>query len=145
MEKKSAEALVTIVALLLFDFGTTRLCGDDSQSAMPSSAKPKVFDITAFGAVGDGVAMETEAIQNTIDACHASGGGIVRIPAGDFQIGTIRLKSKITLSLDHGASLLGSADLADYPTDGLDDPREGGPHCLIYAKDANNITIELPN
>ena len=90
MEKKSAEALVAIVALLFFDFGTTRLCGDDSQSAMPSSAQPKVFNITAFGAVGDGVAMDTEAIQKTIDACSAAGGGILRVPAGDFQIGTIR-------------------------------------------------------
>ena len=80
--------------------------------------------------------------KSTIDACHAEGGGIVRIPPGDFQIGTIHLRSNITLSLDYGASLLGSHDIADYPTEGLDDPREGGPHCLIYAKDATNITIE---
>ncbi len=26
-------------------------------------------------------------MQKTIDACHAEGGGIVRVPAGDFQIG----------------------------------------------------------
>lgn len=101
-----------------------------------------VFNIKDFGAVGDGVAMDTEAVQATIDACHAAGGGTVWVPAGDFQIGTIRLKSHITLSLDYGVSLLGSTDLADYPTEGLDDPREGGPHCLIYAKDASHITIE---
>jgi len=103
---------------------------------------PVIFNIKTYGAVGDGVALDTESIQKTIDACHAEGGGIVLIPAGDFQVGTIRLKSNVTLSLDHGASLLGSTNLADYPTEGLSDPREGGPHCLIYAKNADNITIE---
>ena len=106
------------------------------------AAPARVFDIVNYGAVGDGVAMNTEAIQKTIDACHASGGGIVRVPAGKFQIGTIRLKSNITLSLDHGSSLLGSTNIADYPTEGLSIPREGGPRCLIYAEDATNIRIE---
>lgn len=110
-------------------------------AAIAEITKPKIFNIKDYGAIGDGVAMETEAIQRTIDNCHAAAGGIVRIPAGDFQTGTITLKSNVRLSLDHGASLLGSTDLADYPTKGLDDPREGGPHCLIYAKDASNITI----
>ena len=86
--------------------------------------------------------MDTEPIQRTIDACHAEGGGVVRVPAGDFQIGTIRLKSNVILSLDYGARLLGSPNLADYPTEGLNDPREGGPHCLIYAEEATNVTIE---
>nr|WP_236649396.1 glycosyl hydrolase family 28 protein [Rhodopirellula sp. SM50] len=86
--------------------------------------------------------METQAIQDTIDACHRAGGGIVRVPAGSFQIGTIILKSNVTLSLDYGASLLGSTDVADYPTENLSRPREGAAHCLIYAENANNITIE---
>ena len=102
----------------------------------------KLFNIKDFGATGDGIALETEAIQDTIDACHDSGGGVVRVPAGDFQIGTIILKSYVKLSLDYGASLLGSTDKAHYTTEGLDDPREGGPHCLIYASNATNIAIE---
>ena len=102
----------------------------------------KVINIKNLGAIGDGVAMETKAIQDSIDACHAAGGGVVRVPAGDFQIGTIELKSNVTLSLDHGANLLGSTNKADYRTEGIDDPREGGPHCLIYANGASNIAIE---
>ncbi len=102
----------------------------------------RVFNIKSYGAVGDGIAVETKAVQATIDACHRAGGGVVRVPAGDFQIGTIHLKSNVTLSFDYGARLLGSTNLADYPTEDLDDPREGGPHCLFYAKDASNITIE---
>ncbi len=107
-----------------------------------AEAGEKIYNIKSYGAIGDGVAMDTKAIQEAIDACHAAGGGIVWVPVGDFQIGTIHLKSNITLSLDYGASLLGSKDIADYPIEDLNDPREGGPHCLIYAKDATNITIE---
>lgn len=107
-----------------------------------SASEPKVFSIKSYGAVGDGVAMDTAAVQMAIDACHDSGGGVVWVPAGDFQIGTIVLKSNITLSLDYGASLLGSTDVADYPTDDLSKPREGAAHCLIYAEKAKNIIIE---
>ena len=126
-------------------FGTTHLFGRDNQALVAAGKKAslaKVFNIKSYGAIGDGVAMETEAIQKTIDACHEAGGGIVWVPAGDFQIGTIWLKSNITLSLDYGASLLGSQKIADYKTEGLSNPREGGPRCLIYAENASNIVIE---
>ncbi|WP_442511824.1 glycoside hydrolase family 28 protein [Novipirellula sp. SH528] len=105
-------------------------------------AKPDIYNIKTYGAIGDGVAMETESVQKTIDACHDAGGGVVWVPAGDFQIGTIILKSNVTLSLDYGASLLGSTNAADYPISNLSRPREGAAHCLIYAENAKNITIE---
>ena len=125
--------------------GPPNLFGRDIRNLVAAGKKAslaKVYNIKSYGAVGDGVAMETEAVQKTIDACHAAGGGVVRVPAGNFQIGTIWLRSNITLSLDHGASLLGSQKIADYKTEGLSNPREGGPHCLIYAENASNITIE---
>ena len=134
-----------VLLIALVAFGTTRLYGSDNQAlvaAANQAAQTKVFDVEDYGAVGDGAAMDTEAIQKTIDACHAEGGGVVRVPAGDFQIGTIWLRSNITLSLDHGASLLGSQNIADYKTEGLSKPREGGPHCLVYAENARNIVIE---
>ena len=76
-----------------------------------SAAETKQFNIKTYGAIGDGATLNTEAIQKTIDACHAAGGGTVRVPAGDFVIGTIQLKSHVTLSLDYGASLLGSQNI----------------------------------
>ncbi len=44
------------------------------------------FSVKDYGVIGDGLAMETDAIQKTIDACHSSGGGTVWVPAGNFQI-----------------------------------------------------------
>lgn len=105
-------------------------------------ANPKMFNIKTYGAIGDGAAVNTEAIQKTIDACHAAGGGMVLVPAGDFVTGTLHLKSHITLSFDYGASLLGSQNQEDYPTDKLRRAREGQSECLLYAEDATDIRLE---
>jgi len=69
----------------------------------------------AFGAKGDGVSKYTSAIQAAIDACAKQGGGTVRLIAGTYLSAPIVLKSNITLQLDKGATLLGSANHADYP------------------------------
>jgi polygalacturonase len=75
--------------------------------------KPRVEDIRTFDAVGDGKTLNTAAIQRAID--HCAPGGVVRVPAGVFVSGAIFLKSDMTLHLDKGAVLLGSADPEDYP------------------------------
>ncbi|HWR50817.1 MAG TPA: glycoside hydrolase family 28 protein [Bryobacteraceae bacterium] len=81
------------------------------------------FEITAFGAVGDGKRNNRAAIQRAIDECSAGGGGVVRIPPGKFSSGTLRLKTGVALWLDHGAVLAASSDPAQYearrPTDRL--------------------------
>ncbi|WP_082050797.1 glycoside hydrolase family 28 protein [Neotamlana sedimentorum] len=105
------------------------------------SSKTAVFNVKTYGAVGDSIAMDTKAIQLAIDACNKAGGGKVWVPAGEYIIGTIKLKSNVTLSLDYGAYLLGSENIADYDTD-LIEAREGNVHCLIYAENAQNVRIE---
>ena len=91
-----------------------------------------------FGAVGDGRHNDTAALQHAIDACTRAGGGTVLVPAGTYRIGTLVLASHLRLVLDAGACLLGSESLADYHE--LDGCRVG----LLYARDAEDITIEGP-
>ena len=74
-----------------------------------------VFSILDHGAVGDGQALDTPAIQTAIEVCSQAGGGTVYIPAGNYVTGSIFLKSNVTLYLDAGATLLGSQETADYP------------------------------
>ena len=100
------------------------------------------FNIKDLGAIGDGNTLDTVAVQKAIDSCSEAGGGIVRIPAGRFVIGTVQIKSNVTLSFDHGAELLGSQDMKDYPIDKLRPAREGNSECLLYAADATNIRFE---
>ena len=64
------------------------------------------YRITDFGAVVSD-ALQTEAIQKTIDTCFLAGGGRVVVPAGAFRTGCIRLRSNVTLYLESGPELSG--------------------------------------
>jgi len=66
--------------------------------ASPDAARAAVYNIKNHSAVGDGIAMNTVAAQRAIED---DGGGTLRLPAGKFQIGTVRLKSHVRLSLGH--------------------------------------------
>ncbi|MFC1765693.1 glycoside hydrolase family 28 protein [Planctomycetota bacterium] len=111
-------------------------------ATMVSLSNAAIFNVKDFGAIGDGVALDTLAVQKAIDTCSEAGGGVLRIPAGDFVIGTVQIKSNVTLSFDHGSQLLGSQDMKDYPIDKLRPAREGNSECLLYAADATNIRFE---
>lgn len=107
--------------------------------------RSEVFDASTFGAVGDGRAIDTKAIQAAVDACARAGGGTVYLRAGRYLSGTVYLKSNVTLHLAAGAVLAGSTNLADYPvtipalrsyTDTYTDKS------LLYAENLDNIAIE---
>jgi hypothetical protein len=72
------------------------------------------FNITSFGAKGDGVTLNTSFIQSAIDAASSAGGGRVIIPSGEFLTGGLVLKTGVELYLDMNANLLGSTDPAQY-------------------------------
>ena len=83
--------------------------------SMCSQAFSAEYNIMSYGAVGDGVKLNTRSIQKAIDEAHAQGGGMVRIPAGRFVTGTLLMKSGVELHLEKRAVLLGSIVAADYP------------------------------
>lgn len=99
----------------------------------------RVCDAKHYGAKADGTTKDTHALQAAIDACANKGGGTVRLAGGTFLSGPIVLKSHITLDVESGATLLGSADHADYPE--MTVLRTPGRQSLISAANADNLTI----
>lgn len=71
------------------------------------------ISVKDFGAVGDGAADDTQAIQCAIFACPQ--GGRVTVPAGTYFIRPIVLKSHMTFELCEGAHLLGDPCEEHYP------------------------------
>ncbi len=88
--------------------------GNSSAAVPAASAVSGTFNVRAFGAKGDGVALDTRAIQSAVDACGKSGGEVL-FPPGIYRSGTIELRSHVTLRLMRGSVLSGSTDLKDYP------------------------------
>jgi polygalacturonase len=106
-----------------------------------------MFNIVDYGAVADGVSLNTAAIQSAIDACYAAGGGRVFVPSGIFKTGTIWLKSGVELHLSIGATLLASDNIDDYNDDDAYEQNFGvpfeywrGKH-LIIAHEIENVAI----
>ena len=105
----------------------------------PLAHAERVCNVHAYGAKGDGVTKDTQAIQAAIDACEHKGGGTVLLSAGTYLSAPIVLKSNINLHLDKGATLLGSPDRQDYPA--ITEFRVPGAQALVSATDAHNVSI----
>jgi len=109
----------------------------------------RVYNIRDFGAKGDGVTLDTAAVQAAIDACTNDQGGTVLVPAGVFVTGTIELKSNVTLHIAAAGKLLGSGDGKQYhavqaiPLTG-DSTLADGNVAHLFAVDALNVTVEGP-
>jgi len=75
------------------------------------------FNVMKYGAKGDGVSLDTSAIQKAIDAASASGSRArVLVPGGRrFLTGALQLKSGIDFHLADDARLLASTNPDDYP------------------------------
>ncbi|MDR3189499.1 MAG: glycoside hydrolase [Prevotellaceae bacterium] len=96
----------------------------------------KDYDVQEFGAVGDGVFLNSCVIQHAIDYVHAHGGGRLVFSPGTYVTGSIYLKSNVTLHIEQGATLLGSTNPWDY----VKDPYVGW-NAMIFAIKQENVGI----
>ena len=101
-----------------------------------------MHNVRDFGAIGNGIANDTAAVQKVLDA-----GGEVFLPDGVYRCGTLYLRSNGGLTLSDGAVIFGSNDPADYNDthycpQNWDSPAESvsGRH-LISAVEVENVFI----
>lgn len=92
---------------------TAQATAPTTGAAAPRGADVSILD---HGARGDATQLNTQAIQSAIDAATAQGGGRVVVPKGVFKTGALDLKPEVELHLAPDAVLLGSSDIADFPT-----------------------------
>jgi len=83
----------------------------------------KVFNVSKFGAKGDGKTLNTEIIQKAINKCSKNSKSAfdckILISADKyakiFLTGALYLRSNMTFEIDNGTILRGSSSFADYP------------------------------
>ncbi|ONK63130.1 uncharacterized protein A4U43_C07F11720 [Asparagus officinalis] len=90
----------------------------DCKSTKSKLYRPHSVSVTEFGAVGDGVTLNTKAFENAIFYLNSfadKGGAQLFVPAGRWLTGSFMLISHLTLSLDKDAVILGSTDPSHWP------------------------------
>ena len=108
-----------------------------------TSFKADTLNILKFGAVSDGLTLNTKSINNAIIACNKGGGGVVLIPKGLWLSGPIELKSNVNLHLQENAILQFTKDFNQYflvasNWEGLPQMRNQSP---LWATNQQNIAI----
>ncbi len=119
------------------------------------AATSPVYNVRDFGAKGDGVAVDSPAINAAIDAASQAGGGTVVLPAGRYLSYSVRLKSNLKIEFSPGARLVaaryepgvGRYDAAEPNEEGCEYQDFGHSHwqnSLIWGSGLENISITGP-
>lgn len=139
--------ILSLFSLLWVTFSATAQKNHPIAIGLPvirsTQFKKDTISIVKFGAVADGMTLNTKSITNAIDACNKKGGGVVLIPEGMWLTGPIILKSNVNLRLAKNALLQFTKDFDQYPLvmgnwEGIPQMRNQSP---ISANDATNIAI----
>ena len=149
---KTKTHFVTAVAFVLaLGLVSSTLRTSVSTAAVPADAN--AYNVRNFGAKGDGKAVDTAAINKTIDAAAAAGGGTVYFPAGNYLSVSIHLKSNVALYLDQGATIVAANPSNEVKYD-APEPNEwdkyqdfGHSHwhnSLIWGENLTNVSILGP-
>ncbi len=118
-----------------------------SWSHLPEAKEPSfktdTFTIVKYGAVADGITLNTAGINKAVSACSQQGGGVVLIPGGVWLTGPVEMKSNVNLHLERDAILLFTKDFDQYPlVGGLFEGRTAARNqSPVWGNDLLNIAI----
>ncbi|MCR5101133.1 MAG: glycoside hydrolase family 28 protein [Butyrivibrio sp.] len=87
--------------------------GEVSSTKVKMGTESVLLNVKKFGASGDGKTDDTAKIQAAILSCPPD--GTVYFPKGTYYVTPLFLKSRMTLWLDEGATILGNTDRNNYP------------------------------
>ena len=112
------------------------------------------YDVTSFGAKGDGKTIDTPSINKAIEAAASAGGGCVFFPAGTYLCYSIHLKSRVALELSSGSIILGPDSQMEHGGAGYDLAESNAPwenfqdfghnhwhNSLIWGEGLENVSI----
>jgi polygalacturonase len=135
--------------------GTLLLRGG-SAATEPMFGVSAVFDVRSFGAVGDGKAIDSPAINQAIEAAAARG-GTVYFPAGLYACYSLRLKGAVALYLDEGSVIVAADTPREGTTSGYDPAESNEPweafqdfghnhwhNSLIWGENVHDVAILGP-
>lgn len=141
------KAMTTRAALLFFLLVISLRLAAQQPYKLPPVRLPAfrtdTLTITAFGAIADGLTLNTQAINKAIEQCSKKGGGVVVVPRGLWLTGPISLKSNVNLHLRKGALVQFTDNRSAYPLvnttwEGEDAVRNQAP---LSGTDLENIAI----
>lgn len=139
--------LVALISSCAAKAQTTKERSPYSWKNLPKVAEPEfrrdTFNIKKFGAIADGLTLNTVSINKAITACSAKGGGVVLVPGGMWLTGPVEMKSNVNLHIDRDAILLFTTDFDQYPLvegtyEGRRSARNQSP---IWGNNLQNIAI----
>ncbi|KAL0318993.1 UNVERIFIED_CONTAM: putative polygalacturonase [Sesamum angustifolium] len=111
-----------------------------------------VFNLTDFGAVGDGVTVNTKAFEMAISEIRRRGGGQLNVEAGLWLTAPFNLTSHMTLFLAENAVILGIDDenywplMPPLPSYGYGRERAGPRYgSLIHGQNLRDVVITGDN
>lgn len=118
---------------------------------MSAEAANAFYNVRDYGAKGDGSNIDSHAINTAIEEASKNGGGTIYLPAGTYMSYSIRLKSNISIYLDHGAVLKAAVpnekEHYDLPEDNPHDDYQDFGHShwknsLIWGIGLHDVSIQ---
>ena len=143
MKTLAGLALVILATAFRTTLPLQSTAGADLPNVLTPTFRKDTLSIRKFGAVADGLTLNTAAITKAIEQCNRAGGGVVLIPRGLWLTGPITLKSHVNLHLAEGALLQFTDQRSAYPLvnttwEGEEAVRNQAP---ISGTDLDNIAI----